>query len=70
MLGFGLLIWGSQAGDLTLLMFASAIEVTGFALMTPSLQSLISRRSDPEKTGRHPRREPKHQLAGPASWVR
>jgi MFS family permease len=51
MLGFGLLIWGSQAGELTLLMFASAIEVTGFALMTPSLQSLISRRSDPDKQG-------------------
>ena len=32
-------------------MIASAIEVTGFALMTPSLQSLISRRSDPAKQG-------------------
>ena len=34
-----------------LLMVASAVEVTGFALMTPSLQSLVSRRSDPAKQG-------------------
>jgi MFS family permease len=51
MLGFGLLIVASQRGGLPLLMSASAIEVTGFALMTPSLQSLISRRSDPAKQG-------------------
>jgi DHA1 family tetracycline resistance protein-like MFS transporter len=51
MLGFGLLIVASQAGQLWLLMVASAIEVTGFALMTPSLQSLVSRRSDPSKQG-------------------
>lgn len=51
MLGFGLLIVASQYGELWLLMVASAIEVTGFALMTPSLQSLISRRSDPAKQG-------------------
>jgi MFS family permease len=50
-LGFGLLIWATDAGKLWLLMIASAIEVTGFALMTPSLQSLISRRSDPAKQG-------------------
>ncbi len=51
MLGFALLVWASKAGSLTLLMIASGIEVTGFALMTPSLQSLISRRSDPSKQG-------------------
>jgi DHA1 family tetracycline resistance protein-like MFS transporter len=51
MLGFALLIGASRAGELWLLMVASAIEVTGFALMTPSLQSLISRRSDPSKQG-------------------
>jgi MFS transporter, DHA1 family, tetracycline resistance protein len=51
MLGFALLIWAAQAGRLSLLMVASAIEVTGFAFMTPSLQSLISRRSDPSKQG-------------------
>jgi hypothetical protein len=32
-------------------MVASAVEVTGFAFITPSLQSLISRRSDPAKQG-------------------
>jgi len=51
MLGFLLLIGAIVAGKLWLLMVASAIEVTGFALMTPSLQSLISRRSDPAKQG-------------------
>jgi DHA1 family tetracycline resistance protein-like MFS transporter len=51
MLGFALLIAASQAGQLWLLMIASAVEVTGFALMTPSLQSLVSRRSDPGKQG-------------------
>jgi len=51
MLGFALLIFASRLGELWLLMIASAIEVTGFALMTPSLQSLISRRSDPTKQG-------------------
>lgn len=51
MLGFVLLIFAAQRGELRLLMVASAIEVTGFSLMTPSLQSLISRRSDPTKQG-------------------
>jgi hypothetical protein len=51
MLGFALLVWATHAGKLSLLMVASAIEVTGFAFMTPSLQSLISRRSDPSKQG-------------------
>jgi hypothetical protein len=51
MLGFGLLIAASHAGKLPLLMLASAIEVTGFAFMTPSLQSLVSRRSDPTRQG-------------------
>jgi MFS transporter, DHA1 family, tetracycline resistance protein len=51
MLGFVLLIWATHGGELWLLMIASAVEVTGFAMMTPSLQSLISRRSDPTKQG-------------------
>jgi len=51
MLGFALLVWASQAGRLGNLMVASAVEVTGFALMTPSLQSLVSRRSHPGKQG-------------------
>jgi MFS family permease len=51
MLGFALLVAATHVGRLDLLMVASAIEVTGFAFMTPSLQSLISRRSDPKKQG-------------------
>jgi DHA1 family tetracycline resistance protein-like MFS transporter len=45
------LVVATRVGQLWLLMLASAIEVTGFALMTPSLQSLVSRRSDPAKQG-------------------
>jgi DHA1 family tetracycline resistance protein-like MFS transporter len=52
LVGFGLLVLASSAGSLPLLLVASAVEVTGFALMTPSLQALISRRSDPAKQGR------------------
>jgi MFS family permease len=49
--GFVFLSFVSQIGSVPLLMAASAVEVTGFALLTPSLQSLISRRSDPSKQG-------------------
>jgi DHA1 family tetracycline resistance protein-like MFS transporter len=51
--GFSLLIAAvsGEVKSLGLLMAASAVEVTGFALMTPSLQSLISRRSDPARQG-------------------
>jgi MFS family permease len=51
MLGFVLLSLASQSGSVWFLVVASAVEVTGFSLMTPSLQSLISRRSDPAKQG-------------------
>lgn len=51
LIGFALLVVASSRGNLPMLVFASAVEVTGFALMTPSLQALISRRSDPEKQG-------------------
>jgi MFS family permease len=51
MLGFALLVWAVRQGGLALLMIASAVEVIGFAFITPSLQSLISRRSDPAKQG-------------------
>jgi MFS family permease len=51
MLGFVLLSLAGQAGNVWFLVAASAVEVTGFSLMTPSLQSLISRRSDPAKQG-------------------
>jgi len=36
---------------LALLMFSLTLAVTGFALLTPSAQALISRRSDPNKQG-------------------
>lgn len=50
-LGFVLLAFASHSTGLTLMMVATAVEVTGFAFMTPSLNSLISRRSDPAKQG-------------------
>jgi MFS family permease len=49
--GFGLLVLAVQQASLAILMLASAVEVMGFAFITPSLQSLISRRSDPAKQG-------------------
>jgi MFS family permease len=49
--GFLLLAWSSSQKQFWLVMVASGIEVSGFAFMTPSLQSLISRRSDPAKQG-------------------
>ena len=49
--GFLLLSAASQRANLVLLLAAATIEVTGFALITPSLQSLISRRSDPAQQG-------------------
>ncbi|MEX0865804.1 MAG: MFS transporter [Pirellulales bacterium] len=51
LLGFGLLAWYSDAGGGPLLMAALAIVVVGFAFLQPSLQSLISRRSDPRQQG-------------------
>lgn len=49
--GFVLLSRAGSQGGLTLLLVATAVEVTGFAFMTPSLNSLVSRRSDPAKQG-------------------
>jgi MFS transporter, DHA1 family, tetracycline resistance protein len=50
-LGFGLLLLAVHQASLAILMIASAVEVMGFAFITPSLQSLISRRSDPARQG-------------------
>jgi hypothetical protein len=50
-LGFVLLAVASRMERLPLLIAASTIEVIGFSLMTPSIQSLISRRSDPSTQG-------------------
>jgi MFS family permease len=50
-LGFALLTYASHLGRVSVLMIATAVEVTGFSLLTPSVQSLISRRSDPARQG-------------------
>jgi MFS family permease len=50
-LGFVLLVSASGKGNLGYLMLAAATDVVGFAFITPSLNSLISRRSNPEKQG-------------------
>lgn len=49
--GFISLAVATRAASLPFMFIATAIEVTGFALMTPSLNSLISRRSDPARQG-------------------
>jgi DHA1 family tetracycline resistance protein-like MFS transporter len=50
-IGFGLLIEAGHRGTLPWLLTALAVVVSGFACMTPSLNSLISRRSDPTRQG-------------------
>jgi len=50
-LGFLLLAWAARREDYTLLLEAMSLEVVGFAFVNPSLQSLISRRSDPRLQG-------------------
>ncbi|OYV85115.1 MAG: hypothetical protein B7Z73_14205, partial [Planctomycetia bacterium 21-64-5] len=49
--GFALLAVATVRGSFELLVGAMAVEVVGFALVNPSLQSLISRRSDPNQQG-------------------
>ncbi len=51
--GYGLLAWAAHPvhGGLRTLMLAVAVEVTGICFLSPSVQALISRRSDPEKQG-------------------
>lgn len=51
--GYGLLAWAAHPlyGGLGSLMFAVAIEVAGLCFLSPSVQSLISRRSDPSQQG-------------------
>lgn len=51
LLGFVLMTVSANGSNFTLLMVALAVEVTGFAFITPSINSLISRRSDPAKQG-------------------
>ncbi|MEX2176792.1 MAG: MFS transporter [Pirellulaceae bacterium] len=51
MLGFLLFSLATEGSRFPLLLVASVVEVVGFSLMTPSLQALISRRSDPDAQG-------------------
>lgn len=51
MLGLAFLAEAADATSLTMLLSSLAVTVSGFSLMTPSLNSLISRRSDPAKQG-------------------
>jgi MFS family permease len=49
--GFAMLAWATGVPSLPLTFVGLVIVVTGFAFMTPSLNSLLSRWSDPEKQG-------------------
>jgi MFS family permease len=49
--GFLVLVRAAETANFNLLLGALAVEVTGFALVNPSLQSLISRRSNPAYQG-------------------
>jgi DHA1 family tetracycline resistance protein-like MFS transporter len=49
--GFALLAWAAMQASLGILLTGLAVLVSGFAFITPSLNSLLSRRSDPEKQG-------------------
>lgn len=52
MLGFILLMLAARPGvGLTWILLAAGVEVAGFSFVTPSLASLISRRSDPARQG-------------------
>ena len=50
-IGFLLLAWATTSGSFELFIVGMTIEVVGFAFVNPSLQSLLSRRSDPAKQG-------------------
>jgi MFS family permease len=50
-IGFALLALAAARNDFHLLLGAMTLEVTGFAFVNPSLQSLISRRSNPAEQG-------------------
>ena len=50
-IGFGLVIGSTLTGSLAMLFIALAIVVTGFALLQPSLNAMLSRRADPARQG-------------------
>ena len=49
--GFMLLVWALYACSLRLLLSGLTVIVIGFAFLTPTLNSLVSRRSDPARQG-------------------
>ncbi len=49
--GFIVLAWSTTHASLTWLLVGLGIVVSGFAFMTPSLNSMLSRWSDPTKQG-------------------
>ncbi|MDZ4820101.1 MAG: MFS transporter [Planctomycetota bacterium] len=49
--GFGMMLAAIRSGAVPMLLFALTVVVVGFSLMQPSLNSLISRRSDPARQG-------------------
>lgn len=49
--GFVLLAGAAQTGSLAMLLAALAVVVSGFAFITPSINALVSRRSDPTRQG-------------------
>jgi MFS family permease len=51
LIGFSLIIGATLVGHVPLLFVALAIVVSGFALLQPSLNALLSRRSDPARQG-------------------
>ena len=49
--GYGLMVLAVLQQSIGLVLGAAALVVGGFAMMHPSLNSLLSRRSDPQKQG-------------------
>lgn len=49
--GYGLMVLAVLQQSIGLVLGAAALVVDGFAMMHPSLNSLLSRRSDPQKQG-------------------
>jgi MFS family permease len=50
-IGYGLMIPAVSQASLTLVLVSAGLVVAGFSMMQPNLNSLLSRRSDPNKQG-------------------
>ncbi len=49
--GFFLLVWAVRDSSVPMLLLSLTVIVVGFAFLTPTLNSLVSRRSDPARQG-------------------